>query len=72
MEILSGINGVTRGINVSSTASEDIIPLNERATTNIPDTDYIQNFMINTWIASFENAMYDKDNPVSPYYESEW
>ncbi|EOU7475416.1 TPA: hypothetical protein ACNTIH_004891, partial [Escherichia coli] len=25
-----------------------------------------------TWMASFQNDMYSKDNPISPYYELEW
>ncbi|EPK6871454.1 hypothetical protein N1J08_003230, partial [Escherichia coli] len=24
------------------------------------------------WMASFQNDMYSKDNPISPYYELEW
>ncbi|MCB7547579.1 hypothetical protein LIY48_25500, partial [Escherichia coli] len=27
---------------------------------------------ISTWMASFQNDMYSKDNPISPYYELEW
>lgn len=65
------INNITQKTNAIGSTSENIISLDDYIATSV-DINQIQDFMINICITSFENSMYDKDNPVSPYYESEW
>lgn len=66
------MNTFSQSLNIATATGDEVVSLDKHITTSATDTDQIQAFIVSTWMASFQNDMYSKDNPISPYYELEW
>ncbi|HBA9513578.1 TPA: hypothetical protein J1413_004963 [Escherichia coli] len=66
------MNNLSQSLNTAATTGDEVVSLDKYISIRATDTDQIKAFMISTWMMFFQNDMYSKDNPVSPYYEPEW
>lgn len=66
------MNNFSQSLNIATATGDEVVSLDKHITTSTTDTDQIQAFIVSTWMASFQNDMYSKENPISPYYELEW
>lgn len=66
------INSITRQLDLDTafTAYKNAVSSDKYG--KVSDSEQIQTIMVEILKISFENNMYDKDNPMSPYHELKW